>query len=265
MVNNAISKATRDSPLFQLPPVEDPSEAIVDLLIKANKWNLLSRQKDLPIDRLPELHNLAVELMETLKTTLPERVGTRFHFGSRLGQFKGWCLEKAHSLFHIIRDLLWYGFLEVTSAQGPEHCHIELVKKIGHLHNNKQILLCLMRFHARDIQVKYLQRLLDSEDLQSGTGSDQLEVQDEEIQSQLASDANTGNSDHDMMAMAMTETSHIITTVTKSEYDEAELGDRYECDPNHSIPCELGFRYPVLQSITCNEELYVRIKVVLSS
>ena len=36
-----------------------------------------------------------------------------------------------------------------TSCQGAEHAHIELIKSVAHLTNNKDVFLCILQFHTR--------------------------------------------------------------------------------------------------------------------
>jgi hypothetical protein len=126
-------------------------------LIKANDFNALSRRRNTKLETLSEIDRAAKDLLDALKEHMPERTGTT----DRDSNFNGWKLEKAHSMTHTARNIAWYGNSDVTSAQGPERCHIELMKKIAHLTNNKDIFLCMMRVHARNSHVRYLQRSLD--------------------------------------------------------------------------------------------------------
>ena len=79
------------------------------------------------------LQQKSVEVLEKLKSTFPEKNGV----------MNGWKFEKAHSILHKVRELILFGWSENFSTQGPEHCHIDFIKKIGHCTNNKTI-----RFHA---------------------------------------------------------------------------------------------------------------------
>ncbi len=66
-------------------------------------------------------------LLQTLKTHLPDRVGGA----------QGWNLEKAHGILDKVREFVMWGWAKNTSCQGPEHAHIELIKNVAHLTNNK--------------------------------------------------------------------------------------------------------------------------------
>jgi hypothetical protein len=157
MINDKIRAARPKDPLYRISLVEDPSDQIIEVLIKALNWHMMSREKELPIDKLVNLDAAGRDLLESLKRVLPERKGTK----DGDGVFKGWCFEKAHSILHTPRNLLMYGYLEVTSAQGPEHCHIDMVKKIGHLTNNKEIFQNLLKWHSRSTYVRNIQRRLE--------------------------------------------------------------------------------------------------------
>ena len=76
-LNKKISAASRDStsPLFNVPPVVDPSNEIAEVLVEALEWNMLSREWNVTVSDLQELHRKSVSLLELLKTRLPDRVG----------------------------------------------------------------------------------------------------------------------------------------------------------------------------------------------
>jgi hypothetical protein len=157
LVNERIRNAPKNDSLYKLPFLEDPSDQIIEVLIKSVRWHMMSREKEIPIDKLDQLDALGKDLLETLKEVLPERKGTK----DEDGYFKGWCFEKAHSILHTPRNLLLYGYLEITSAQGPEHCHIEMVKKLGQLTNNRDVFENLIKWHARVTYVRNIQRRLE--------------------------------------------------------------------------------------------------------
>ena len=41
-----------------------------------------------------------------------------------------------------------------------EHAHIELIKSVAHLTNNKDVFLCILRFHTRGGFLRHYERLL---------------------------------------------------------------------------------------------------------
>jgi hypothetical protein len=73
-VNGKIRSAGSDSPLYKLPLLEDPSNEIAEVLVKSVEWNMLSREWNLSVSDLSELHKLSKGLLEALNTHLPDRV-----------------------------------------------------------------------------------------------------------------------------------------------------------------------------------------------
>lgn len=47
----------------------------------------------------------------------------------------------------------------VTVMQGPEHCHIDFLKKLAKCTNNKEVFLCIIRWHVRAGHLQYLRSL----------------------------------------------------------------------------------------------------------
>ena len=151
-LNNMIKAAPRDSPLHKLPPVVDPSNEIADVLVKTLEWNMLSREWNLTVSDLADLHKLSKNLLEALKQHLPDRVGGA----------SGWKFEKAHNILHKVREIVMWGCSENTSCQGPEHAHIDIIKTVAHLTNNKDVFLCILRYHCwRGFIQQYEQMLED--------------------------------------------------------------------------------------------------------
>jgi len=152
-LNKKISAASRDStsPLFNVPPVVDPSNEITEVLVEALEWNMLSREWNVTVSDLQELHRKSVSLLELLKTRLPDRVGGA----------KGWNFEKAHSILHKVREIVMWGWSENTSCQGPEHAHIDIIKSVAHLTNNKDVFLCILRYHCRRGLLQQYEQMLE--------------------------------------------------------------------------------------------------------
>ena len=199
--------------MYKLPLVEDPSDEIADVLVKSLEWNMLSRECTLTVSDLSELHQLSKGLLDALNEHLPDRVGGA----------QGWNFEKAHSILHKVREIVMWGWSENTSCQGPEHAHIDLIKNVAHLTNNKDVFLCILRYHCcRGLVQKYEQMLEDM----------------------LDSDGNDGES-------------------RALEMDQAKIEKALNGDRNFSISCELGVRYPTLKAMLNREDLHLRISVSL--
>ena len=94
-LNKKISVASKDrnSPLFNVPLVVDPSNEIAEVLVEALEWNMMSREWNVTVSDLQELHRKSMSLLELLKTHLPDRVGGA----------QGWNFEKAHSILYFLR------------------------------------------------------------------------------------------------------------------------------------------------------------------
>ncbi len=75
------------------------------------------------------------------------------------GVTNAWIFEKAHSILHKVRELILFGWSEDFSMQGPEHYHIDFVKKIAHCTNNKEVFLAILRYHVREGHLQYLLKL----------------------------------------------------------------------------------------------------------
>lgn len=198
MINAEIAAAKAGSPLYKKAPLEDPSENLIRAHVATLEWNMMSRKFGMTAAELVRLQEKSVELLELLKSELPEKNGVQ----------NAWKFEKAHSILHKVRELILFGWSENFSTQGPEHCHIDFIKKIAHCTNNKEVFLTILRYHVREGQLQYLLKL--RADL---TGGEEDE------------DENTAR------AMQRIE------------------GEKRMSAKNDSISCDLGLRYPLLQSI----------------
>ena len=117
-LNAAIDRAPRGSRLHGLARVSDPSDQIVEVLIKCMEWNIMTRRRSIPESELPKVHQASVDLLELLlKKNLPDNCG----------EASGWNFEKAHSILHKVREIVLWGNSDNTSCQEAEHAHIELI------------------------------------------------------------------------------------------------------------------------------------------
>jgi hypothetical protein len=145
--------------------------------------------------QLEPLQQKSIEVLESFKSNFPETNSVA----------NGWKFEKAHSVLHKVRELVLVDWSENFSTQGPEHCHLDFVKKIAHCTNNKEVFLTIRCHHVREGHLQYLNQLR----------ADLYAQDNDEIDETFDS--------HDSKAA--------------------------ESARNDSLPCELGLRYPLLQSI----------------
>lgn len=176
---------------------------------------------------------MSVELLELLKTNLPEKTG----------EAAGWQFEKAHSILHKVREIILFGWSENFSTQaclhfiydfihvfiientvmvkfdvqGPEHCHIDFLKRLGKCTNNKEVFSCILRWHIRAGHLQYL-RSLDA-------AAAEADAEGEE-------GVNSFTIEHRIA--------------------------------NESLPCELGIKYPTLQSILSGRNVQTTLVCVNS-
>jgi len=149
------------------------------VLVKALEWNMLSREWNLTVRDLTDLHQQSKALLEALKQ----------HFPDRVGGAHGWNFEKAHSILHKVREIVMWGWSENTSCQGPEHAHIDLIKTVAHLTNNKDVFLCILRYHCRRGFVQQYEQMLEDM-VDEGAGSQKVALDQDKIASVLNGDRN---------------------------------------------------------------------------
>jgi len=179
-LNQKISAASKDrnSPLYNVQEVEDPSNEIAEVLIEALEWNMMSREWNVTVSELQELHRKSISLLEMLKT----------HFPDRVGGAQGWNFEKAHSILHKVREIVMWGWSENTSCQGPEHAHIDIIKSVAHLTNNKDVFLCILRYHCRRGLLQQYEQLL--EDMVGPGGAHNIQMEKTRMEKALTGDRN---------------------------------------------------------------------------
>jgi hypothetical protein len=113
------------------------------------------------------------------------------------------------SLFFTDKAHQVYGWSENFSTQGPEHCHIDFVTKIAHCTNNKEVFLTILRYHVREGQLQHLLKL----------------------RADLCGEEDGTGPGHDLESI-------------QRPKDHLRMAEK-----NDSISCDLGLRYPLLQSI----------------
>ena len=113
------------------------------------KWAnlfLLNRKQHLSGPEVVSLHESAIDMLETLKTILPERTGSRMP-GS--AESIGWNIWKAHSLLHLAMDRMNHGYSETVSAQGAECAH-KVTRVISFT------IICSIYYHFQGILICFV-------------------------------------------------------------------------------------------------------------
>ena len=75
--------------------MEDPSDSLIEVHLAALKWDLQQRRFGLTGKDCVRLHEMSVELLELLKSNMPDKTG----------ESHGWKIEKAHSILHKVCGL----------------------------------------------------------------------------------------------------------------------------------------------------------------
>jgi hypothetical protein len=104
LINKAIDK------LRGLPHGVDPSDEVVDVLIKCMDWNMASRQSRIPESELPYLNQKDVDLLDILQQNLPDKKSEK----------SKWKFDKAHSILHMVLEIVFWGNTDNISCQAPE-------------------------------------------------------------------------------------------------------------------------------------------------
>ena len=68
----------------------DPSDKLIEVRLAALKWDMQQRRFGMTCKDLVKLHEMSVELLELLKSNMPDKTG----------EASGWKIEKAHSILH---------------------------------------------------------------------------------------------------------------------------------------------------------------------
>ena len=89
-VNNLIRSAKSGDCLFGVEEIKDPSDRLIEVHLAVLRYNMQSRRFGLTAPGLSKLHELAIDVLETVKTNMPEKREER----------RAWKFEKAHSGCH---------------------------------------------------------------------------------------------------------------------------------------------------------------------
>jgi hypothetical protein len=91
------------------------------------EWYITARQPNLKISELQRLEELSTAMMEMMVQVFPNRDGTA----------RGWKLGKFHAVVHTVLTIVMFGWTENTSGQWGERAHVDLMKSVARLTNNK--------------------------------------------------------------------------------------------------------------------------------
>ena len=80
---------------------------MIEVHLAALKWNMQQRRFGLTAEGLEKLDAMSVELLELLKSNMPDKTGEE----------SGWKIEKAHSILHKVLEILLFGWTENFSTQ----------------------------------------------------------------------------------------------------------------------------------------------------
>jgi hypothetical protein len=75
LINAEIAALKAVSPLYQKAPLDDPSENLIRAHVAALEWNMMSRKIGMTAAKLVRLQEKSAELLESLKSELPEKTG----------------------------------------------------------------------------------------------------------------------------------------------------------------------------------------------
>ncbi len=104
---NARIRAAREGALQHgVQIVENPSDKLIEVNLAALKRNMQQHHFGLTGEGLEGLYEMSVELLETLKSNIPEKTGGK----SR------WKIEKAHNILHKVR--LLYVIIYISYSTG---------------------------------------------------------------------------------------------------------------------------------------------------
>ena len=97
-INNKIRTAVPGSPFYGKAPVADPSDKLIEVHLAALKWDMQQRRFGLVAEDCEKLQSMSVELLELLKSNLPDKTGEK----------SGWNFENAHSSLHKVQLPVYY-------------------------------------------------------------------------------------------------------------------------------------------------------------
>ena len=97
-INNKILTAVPGSPWYGKDPVSDPCDQLIEVHLAALKWDMQQHLFGLVAEDCQKLHGMSVELLELLKSNMPDKTGEK----------SGWNFEKAHSILHKVQRPVRY-------------------------------------------------------------------------------------------------------------------------------------------------------------
>ncbi len=91
---------------------------------------------------------------------------------------------------HKVREIVMWGWSEKTPYQSLEHAHIDLIKSVAHLTNNKDVFLCILRYHCRSGLVQQYEQMLEDMIDDTTSGSRPIDMDQAKIEQALSGDRN---------------------------------------------------------------------------
>ena len=114
-------------------------------------WSgILLLASPIKISELQRLEELSTAMMEMMLQVFPNRDGTA----------RGWKLGKFHAVVHTVLTIVMFGWTENTSGQWGERAHVDLMKSMARLTNNKDIFQQFLSWHERS---SHIQRLFQAQ------------------------------------------------------------------------------------------------------
>ena len=84
-------------------------ESIVEAHVSMLEWHMQSRKFGMTASQLELLQQKSIEVLESLKSTFPEKNGVA----------NGWKFEKAHSILHKVRELIFFWLVRKFQHSRP--------------------------------------------------------------------------------------------------------------------------------------------------
>ena len=102
--------------------VSNPSDQIVEVLMRCMEWNLMTSQQSIPESELPVVTEWCIRRL-WISWNCSRRICQTSVVRHQAGTSK-----REHSILHKVSEIVLWSNSDNTSCQGAEHAHIELIK-----------------------------------------------------------------------------------------------------------------------------------------